>query len=72
MTSVARFFVKIYFHEKCGVGVFEACKKAIGFFDTLSKAPEKLRGFVVALMLLNIKKPRSTVALMYFISNIRH
>ena len=70
LTSVARFFVKIYFHKKCGV--FEACKKAIGFFDTLGKAPEKLRGFVVALMLLNIKKPRSTVALMYFISNIRH
>ena len=33
LTSVARFFVKIYFHKKCGV--FEACKKVTDFFDTL-------------------------------------
>ena len=36
MTSEARFFVKRKLHKKCGV--FEACKKAIGFFDTLKKA----------------------------------
>ena len=33
LTSEARFFVKIYFHKKCGV--FEACKKVTDFFDTL-------------------------------------
>ncbi len=33
LTSEARFFVKRKLHKKCGV--FEACKKAIGFFDTL-------------------------------------
>ena len=33
MTSEARFFVKRKLHKKCGV--FEVCKKAIGFFDTL-------------------------------------
>ena len=38
MTSEARFFVKIYFHKKCGV--FEACKKAIGFFDTLKESAD--------------------------------
>ena len=37
LTSKARFFVKRKLHKKCGV--FEACKKAIGFFDTL-KSPE--------------------------------
>ena len=37
LTSKARFFVKRKLHKKCGV--FEACKKAIGFFDTLRKAP---------------------------------
>ncbi len=37
LTSKARFFVKRKLHKKCGV--FEACKKAIGFFDTL-KCPE--------------------------------
>ena len=35
MTSIARFFVKIYFHKKCGV--FEACKKVPDFFDTLRR-----------------------------------
>ena len=35
MTSEARFFVKRKLHKKCGV--FEACKKAIGFFDTLKQ-----------------------------------
>ena len=44
LTSVARFFVKIYFHKKCGV--FEACKKAIGFFDTLKKPLSFDRGFI--------------------------
>ena len=38
LTSKARFFVKRKLHKKCGV--FEACKKAIGFFDTLRKAPD--------------------------------
>ena len=38
LTSVARFFVKIYFHKKCGV--FEACKKVTDFFDTLKKSEE--------------------------------
>ena len=38
MTSVARFFVKIYFHKKCGV--FEVCKKAIGFFNTLKESAD--------------------------------
>ena len=38
LTSEARFFVKIYFHKKCGV--FEACKKAIGFFDTLKESAD--------------------------------
>ena len=33
LTSKARFFVKRKLHKKSGV--FEACKKAIGFFDTL-------------------------------------
>ena len=37
LTSEARFFVKRKLHKKCGV--FEACKKAIGFFDTLRKIP---------------------------------
>jgi len=35
LTSEARFFVKRKLHKKCGV--FEACKKAIGFFDTLKQ-----------------------------------
>ena len=35
LTSKARFFVKRKLHKKCGV--FEACKKAIGFFDTLKQ-----------------------------------
>ncbi len=33
LTSEARFFVKRKLHKKCGV--FEACKKANGFFDAL-------------------------------------
>ena len=33
LTSIARFFVKSAFHEKCGV--CEACKKVSDFFDTL-------------------------------------
>ena len=37
MTSEARFFVKRKLHKKCGI--FEVCKKAIGFFDTLRKIP---------------------------------
>ena len=43
MTSEARFFVKRKLHKKCGV--FEACKKAIGFFDTLKKTPVRGREF---------------------------
>ena len=45
LTSVARFFVKIYFHKKCGV--FEARKKAIGFFacsDAAYAASEHEKG----------------------------
>ncbi len=38
LTSVARFFVKRKLHKKCGV--FEACKKAIGFFDTLKESTD--------------------------------
>ena len=39
LTSKARFFVKRKLHKKCGV--FEACKKAIGFFDTLRESADE-------------------------------
>ena len=46
LTSVARFFVKIYFHKKCGV--FETCKKVTDFFDTLKKASADGGSFFMA------------------------
>ena len=49
LTSVARFFVKIYFHKKCGV--FEACKKVTDFFDTLQKSHRRPVGFLMLIML---------------------
>ncbi len=51
MTSEARFFVKRKLHKKCGV--FEACKKAIGFFDTLKKECRKnLHSFFICVFTL--------------------
>ena len=40
LTSKARFFVKRKLHKKCGV--FEACKKAIGFFDTPKESADRM------------------------------
>ena len=51
LTSVARFFVKIYFHKKCGV--FEACKKVTDFFDKLkNSAGFFLPSFYIGLYIL--------------------
>ena len=50
LTSKARFFVKRKLHKKCGV--FEACKKAIGFFDTL----KNITAHFWAVMFLRLSK----------------